>query len=191
MGFSNGDGTFSVTNEQHKDFPRWASERGPHTKLLTGDFNGDGRTDFALCGISDWREFPIAFSNGDGTVNVVSRPAGGISKWSGNMYAEVLTGDFNTDGYDDVAITGVPGWVTVPLVFSNGDGTFVDVNSQGSHLFTEMAALNNSKGRVVAGEFSGEGGIDLALVDQRRTNTITYGRYTGFASFYPYSGDMT
>jgi hypothetical protein len=64
------------------------------------------------------------------------------------------------------------------------------VNDKDSWRFTEKAAFNNSKGRVLAGEFSGEGGTDLALVDQRSTNTITFGRYTGFESFYPYTNNM-
>ncbi|WP_462183853.1 FG-GAP repeat domain-containing protein, partial [Frankia sp. AgKG'84/4] len=48
VAFSNGDGTFRVTNYQAIGFPSWAAN--PSAKLATGDFNNDGRTDLVLTG---------------------------------------------------------------------------------------------------------------------------------------------
>jgi hypothetical protein len=35
-----------------------------------------------------------------------------------------VTGDFDHDGKWDIALTGGDGWNTVPVAFSNNDGTF-------------------------------------------------------------------
>ena len=45
----------------------------PGVQVLTGDFNGDGRTDIALTGVAGWASIPVALSNGDGTFQVVNR----------------------------------------------------------------------------------------------------------------------
>jgi hypothetical protein len=36
----------------------------------------------------------------------------------------LVAADFNGDGKADLALTGGPSWNTVPVAFSNGDGTF-------------------------------------------------------------------
>jgi hypothetical protein len=58
VAFSNGDGSFYVTIEPILDFAAWA----PSVASLTGDFNGDHKTDLALIGTSGWLNLPIAFS---------------------------------------------------------------------------------------------------------------------------------
>jgi Zn-dependent metalloprotease len=41
----------------------------------------------------------------------------------------VVEKDFNRDGRSDVALTGVVGWNTLPVAFSNGNGTFSVTNT--------------------------------------------------------------
>ncbi len=48
VAFSNDDGSFTVTSRDVGDFAVWA--RTPNVQRLSGDFNGDGLTDFALVG---------------------------------------------------------------------------------------------------------------------------------------------
>ena len=43
---ANGDGSWSGTNGRVPNAVKWAATKG--VKLLTGDFNGDGKTDIAL-----------------------------------------------------------------------------------------------------------------------------------------------
>merc|ERR550514_2133720 len=45
-------GTFSVTNKAVQHFPKWAASTG--AKLLSADFNNDGKTDLALTGPHGW-----------------------------------------------------------------------------------------------------------------------------------------
>jgi hypothetical protein len=35
-----------------------------------------------------------------------------------------VAGDLNRDGRADIALTGGPGWNTLPVGFSRGDGSF-------------------------------------------------------------------
>ncbi len=110
------DGVFAVTNIKTGDFAGWASQA--NVEVLTGDFNGDGFTDVALTGQSGWKTLPVAFSNGNGTFRVTNQNIVSFAGWASQANVEVLTGDFNGDGFTDVALTGQSGWKTLPVGFS-------------------------------------------------------------------------
>src|SRR5262249_40577322 len=92
--FSNGNGSFTVTNEPVD--PRLNSTQ-PGITRLTGDFDGDGRTDLA---VGDYSGVTVALSDGNG------------SFWSG--FAPVKTPytadgawrvfDINGDGKSDLVV---------------------------------------------------------------------------------------
>ena len=92
---------------------------------LVGDFNGDGRDDIALTGPSQSSGLAVAFSNGDGTFHVTQADVGAFASRSAHRQAARLVGDFDGDGRDDIALTGVPGWTSVSVAFSDGVGGFV------------------------------------------------------------------
>ncbi len=157
VAFSNGDGTFTVTNDGASDFAGWAQE--PNVKVLVGDFNGDGRADIALSGVTGWQSVPVAFSNGDGTFTVTNDGASDFAGWAQEPNVKVLVGDFNGDGRADIALTGVTGWQSVPVAFSNGDGTFTVTNDS-----SRFAGWASSAGaNVLVGDFNGDGRADIAL----------------------------
>lgn len=54
----------------------------PGAKVVTGDFNKDGRTDIALTGPSAWGSLPVAFSNGDGSFTVTNAPINSFATWA-------------------------------------------------------------------------------------------------------------
>ena len=122
----NGDGSFTVSNVNAPEFAAWAQD--PDVKVHVGDFNGDGRTDLALTGGAGWATIPVAFSNGDGTFTVTNHNADDFPTWAQSANVKVVVGDFNGDGRTDLALTGVAGWATIPVAFSNGDGTFAVTN---------------------------------------------------------------
>jgi hypothetical protein len=158
VAFSNGDGTFNVTNLPIANFAGWAATA--NAEPLVGDFNGDGLTDVALTGPSGWATLPVAFSNGDGSFNVTNLPIANFAGWAATANAKPLIGDFNGDGLADVALTGASGWATLPVAFSNGDGTF-NVTNQPIVEFAGWAATTNAKPLV--GDFNGDGKTDVAL----------------------------
>lgn len=178
VAFSNGDGTFTVTNSGVPNFPQWASS--PGVKILAGDFNGDGKTDLALTGVSGWTTLPVATSNGNGTFTVTNNAVGSFAGWAASAGAKALVGDFNGDGKADIALTGVSGWTTLPVAFSTGAGTFNVTNNPIAN-FAAWAAVAGAKPLV--GDFNGDGKSDIALTGVAGWTTLPVAFSSGNGSF--------
>ncbi|MEQ1833906.1 MAG: VCBS repeat-containing protein [Candidatus Eisenbacteria bacterium] len=157
VAFSRGDGTFRVTNIQNEFGVLLGVS--PGANVVAGDFNGDGKCDLAAEGVAGWATSPVAFSNGDGTFRYTNAPIADFAVWASGAGAKLVAGDFNGDGRCDMALTGVAGWATLPVAFSNGDGSF-RVTNAGVGDFAIWAAAG---AKAVAGDFDGDGKADLAL----------------------------
>ncbi|GAA1068986.1 hypothetical protein GCM10009665_75160 [Kitasatospora nipponensis] len=158
---SNGNGTFNEScNAPGGSWGYWASTAG--VKAVTGDFNGDGRTDVVLTGGANWDCLPMALSNGNGTFNVsCNTPGGSWGYWASTAGVKVVTGDFNGDGRADLALTGGANWDCLPVALSKGDGTFtVSCNAPGGYWGNWV---NDSGAKLLTGDYDGDGRTDLAL----------------------------
>jgi len=175
---SNGNGSFKVTNDYVPNFPTWAAM--PGVQVLTGDFNGDGVTDIALTGISGWGSIPVALSNGDGSFDVFNGGASNFAMWAAEPGAKAITGDFNCDGKTDIALVGVSGWETIPIAFSNGNGTFHVTNSFVPN-FPEWAAIQGVK--ALEGPFNTLGCGSIALFGVPGWETIPVASSNGDGTF--------
>jgi hypothetical protein len=150
-----GRGNFRVTNRPIGDFATLAvSDASP----MVGDFDGDGRTDIALVGGAGWQSVPVAFSNGDGSFDVRNREIGDFGIWAQDPRHARLAGDFDGDGRTDIALTGAEGWESLPVAFSNGDGTF-RVRNEPIAGFAGWAPWS----KKLVGDFDGDGRTDIAL----------------------------
>ena len=178
VAFSRGDteGTFVATNSDiaggdDMNFPYYAYA-GVGVKVVGGDFNGDGMGDIALVGGSSWVTIPLAISNGDGTFNTNN------DYWSGSSafgaYAATATliasGDFNHDGYSDIAV--ISGGGPIEVAFSRGDGKTFWYTSF-ANPFADLATEPNVQ--MVAGDYNGDGYADLLIVG----GTFTSGAVIG------------
>lgn len=135
---------------------------GP-TSVATGDFNRDGKLDFAVANAND-NTVSVFLGQGDGTftssgafkVNRNPFPTVCVPTCSSVPIA-VAVADFNNDGKPDLAVTNIPinsgcsisalfGSVcsSVAILLGNGDGTFQDSNQfdSGGHLPVSIAVAN-------------------------------------------------
>jgi hypothetical protein len=177
LAISQGNGRFTVKNEPNVDFAKLASTAG--AKAVQGDFNGDGKEDIALAGAPGWSGVPIAFSKGDGTFTVVNKPLLDFPGWA-TAAPRMLAGDFNGDGRDDLLLTGGPGWTTMPVAFSQGDGTFTTTNKNipDVNSWTSNAAL-----KAVVGDADGDGRADLIMTGISGWGTIPVAFSKGDGTF--------
>ncbi|MFG1807691.1 FG-GAP repeat domain-containing protein [Streptomyces sp. NPDC049040] len=161
VAFSDGDGTFTVTNTAITGFGPYAAQPGTHA--VVGDVNGDGRTDIALTpgpGNTTWTTVPTALSNGDGSFRFVDSTGGQIPGWAQTPGVQTLAGDYNHDGRTDFALIGGGPWTSVPVAFSDGDGTFHATNTAVA-VFGPIAAHPGT--HALAEDTDHDGRTDIAL----------------------------
>jgi hypothetical protein len=124
--------------------------------VAAADFNGDGKLDYVTAQDgNNTTTIGVALGNGDGTFKSPST----IAVACGAVW--VATGDFNGDGKTDLAVASrdcSPGANGVSIFLGNGDGTFAAKGTLTSPL--------SNPASVVAGDFNGDGKMDLAVVDR-------------------------
>jgi hypothetical protein len=134
----NGDGTFTKSSS--------LSLANIPAGLSFGDFNADGKEDFAVT----IYERGVAFvALGDGTGKFHLLPGFG----SFSMPVQTASGDFNRDGKLDLAVADSNG---VYILLGNGDGTF-----QPQQLLSSVPSAN----ALIAADFSGDGVLDLTFAE--------------------------
>jgi hypothetical protein len=178
VAFSNDNGSFTVTSYPVGDFAAWA--RTPNVKRLSGDFNGDGRMDFALVGGAGWNTIPVAMSRGDGQFTITNSYVGDFGAWAATPGVKALTGDFNRDGHTDIALVGGAGWGALPIAFSTGYGNF-NVTNTWIGAFQGWAAMSGA--RPLVGDFNKDGFADIALVGGAGMTTVPVAFSYGNGSF--------
>ena len=177
-----------------------------NTDPFTGDFNGDGKTDFAFGAA------PAAYiflANGDGTftTNTYVWPIGSLTDPPSTAYT-LLTGDFNGDGKTDIAYAAA---IATYVFLSNGDGTF------SASTFNYPGSIGDAGDLGIppaantfpfTGDFNGDGKTDLAFAFNNAVSiflsngdgtftTNTYAWPNGWffgdppqAAFFPIVGDF-
>jgi hypothetical protein len=153
---SNGDGTFRVTNARA---PAFAALVQVGSRAVAGDFDGDGDADIVLTGVVGWTTLPMALSNRDGTFRIANESSPSFAVWATTPSVQLAAGDFDGDGDSDLALVAA-GWTTVPIAFSQRNGSFRITNTRVAG-FPELASAPGA--RLVAGDFDSDGDADLAL----------------------------
>lgn len=148
-----------------------------NVKALGGDFDGDGDGDIAFVGGVGWSTTPIAFSQRDGTFVVVNSGDPTFAWCAQLPGVQAVAADFNGDNKTDLALAGGPGWTTVPIALSNGDGSFFFDNF-GAGIEPYFASVMSTPGiQLLAGQFDGNGRASLAAVG-RAGEPIVFQQYS-------------
>ena len=172
----NGDGTFRTAV--------LLTALAAPQQIVSGDFNADGKQDFAVLGGSGTSsvelQLDIFLGNGDGSFRHL--PTQAFTPLSNLMPEQFLAGDFNHDGKLDLLIgyDGNGGWISsgddIDLLAGNGDGTF-----------QSPATLMSHFGPVAVADLNHDGYLDLIQARDPNANiteeaiTAAGGPYTAAA----------
>ncbi|MGJ5813604.1 FG-GAP-like repeat-containing protein [Paludibaculum fermentans] len=200
---SNGDGTYSQPSASpyYYTFPNSWAFGTPVTSSYTpivGDFDGDGKSDFALLGSTAVFTFK---SSGDGTFTTLKTTSPYYytfpNSWAfgappGSTYAPIV-GDLNADGKTDFA------FLSGNAVFSfrnNGDGTFPPLYTTSPNYYTLPNSWNfgtpvSSSYTPVVGDLDGDGKTDFAVLGSTQIFTFRNNGDGTFPAMYTTSPNYT
>ena len=175
----NGNGTFQapvVTATYSSTSPPTAAF--PPQVEAIADLNGDGNADLivnvpgtVITNFQLQNQLEVLLGNGDGTfktpIPIASVP---------DLYSIPVIADLNKDGKLDLAFLGetAAGQAEIVIALGNGDGTFATP----SVLDLPDGDAIRSAG-FAAGDFNGDGNLDLALFDSEAFSGIFYGNGNG------------
>ncbi|MEM7126520.1 MAG: VCBS repeat-containing protein [Chloroflexota bacterium] len=134
-------------------------------KTLTGDINGDGRTDLVWNRTAHHNHIVAGLSNGDGTFQFT-----GIQETQNTVWNKFKTfsGDVNADGYTDLIWNETTDKNRVYVGFSNGNGTFTVVRHQ------DISGSAWHTYKTLTGDVNGDGRIDLVWSETQGAFNRTY-----------------
>jgi T5SS/PEP-CTERM-associated repeat protein len=161
--FDDGMATKILRNDGNNTFTEVAwLDAVAYSSVAWGDYDNDGYLDLVVSGYNEDNDEYIANiyrNNGDDTFTDIGAGLPGVG-WS-----SVAWGDYDNDGYLDLAICGNTGTGYITRIYrNNGDGTFTDIGAGLTGVYW---------GSVAWGDYDNDGYIDLAICGSTGANYIT------------------
>jgi hypothetical protein len=151
VAFARGDGHWDGEN---RSAPGWAN--ADRAVAVAGHFDGDAFTDITIHrpGTSE-SAVRVLFGNADGSWDPVEAST---PYWANQPDVVAIPGHFNDDGLTDIAFHR-PGsnWGSVPVLLSNGDGTWQSANYYAPSWANQPGVV------AIAGHFNQDGLTDIAF----------------------------
>lgn len=123
--------------------------------VATGDFNNDGKADFAVAS-QGTKDVTVYLGNGSGGFT----SAGSFAALQGAF--SVAVGDLNKDGKQDIVVANAFAAVNkVSVLLGIGDGTFASANNIG---------VGSAPFQAVIGDFNRDGNPDIATANNTSAN---------------------
>jgi len=210
--FSRGDGDFDIVYRSDSIYQTTLRD-DPGANLITGDYNGDGRTDFLMQekngnAFDMISSFAVYFSKGDGTFDYVFPgnnntpydPYQDLLRFNdkANGGANIIPGDYNGDGLTDFIRQEKGSWASnsfgsFAVYFSKGDGTF-DIVYPGQNAANDPYQdwLRSGDGpnggvNIIPGDYNGDGLTDFI----RQEKGSWASNFSGSFAVYFSKGDGT
>ncbi len=140
-----------------------------HGSVAWGDYNADGKPDILLTGNAGPGAGPVApvskiyKNDGDGSFSEVTGT--GLAQV---YYSSVAWGDYNSDGYPDILLTGYAGSVAVSKIYrNNGDGSF----SEDATAESGLTPIGSSS--VAWGDYDSDGDPDILLTGYSSSTSVS------------------
>jgi Bacterial Ig-like domain (group 3)/FG-GAP-like repeat len=146
----------------------WIAVNGISGTAVTSDFNKTGILDLAYGNTSS--KVVVLYPSGVGTSVTTTSAVSPV----GAPPVAMVAGDFNNDGYPDIAVATQSNGLWIML--NNGKGGF---NTPAG-----IYALSNP-GPIVTGDFNGDGNLDLAMQQPGYANNILIFYGNGAGGFSP------
>ncbi len=171
VAFALGGNTFQSPITQTNAFADLAGEAT--SKVVVGDFNGDGKDDLAAVGNTGWTGVKVASSSGSGAFSVTtSGPVNQFMDWASDPAAKVVAGDFNGDHKDDLLLYGKKCWTQGPdscakvIPIASATATGFDAEQHPFVSGYDKAAASsaaNETADIVVGDYNADGNDDLVI----------------------------
>ena len=156
---NNGSGIFEEAPQALPDtFPETAW--GPVYSRVCVDVDGDGWQDLIVghnrAVPGEETQMSLWHNNGDGTFSDIT--ASSLPQtWAPGGLGTIVTGDFNADGWPDIAASGAGITCIAGLFLNEGDGTF-----------TQSSPFGSNCGHFTTIDANGDGRMDLVITDQNQ-----------------------
>jgi hypothetical protein len=143
----------------------------PHDRIMTGDFNGDGKDDLAIINGQDWSVAYLGVLRSDGRRLLgVQTYARSVSNWTMKPNDHYAVGDFDGDGKDDIYVFNGLDWSSPYLAMLRSVGTgLTEVKKYQNTLPGWTMAKHD---QLLVGDLNADGRDDLYVVNNQDWSVI-------------------